>query len=307
MSADSLPDLFSSKKPAGHLRISSYALFITAVALMSGCGTSAEFYENRVQADDVICPPGMSAYHLPGVLPGRPNARKDMVCMSDERMRQTATASKSAGQQDKNPATVAAQLSGEPPAGAIKADVGFPAPGTRWRARFIDAKGVTTTNLHIVVDDETREGKLFHRTNWGIRSSYLYDKETANHAATLRRGKETESYTPHAGTFDWPLYVGKTWKAHYVYRNLVRQTTIDPVQHVFRVEAYEKLVLPAGAWDAFRITSENVNGTSLSTIWYAPDLKLILKRINETTARHSSGITKTIYEIIEFPAKAEAP
>lgn len=296
MYADSLLGILNAKEAAGY-RIN--ALSISAVVLLSSCGTSTQFYENRV-TEDVICPVGMSAYHLPGVLPRGPNLRRDMVCMPDERMRQMA------GQQAKNPeSTVAAQPSGDPPAGAITADVGFPAPGTRWRARFIDARGVTTTNLHIVVNDETRDGKPVHRENWGMRSAYLYDKDTANHAIRLRDGKESESYTPHAGTFDWPLYVGKSWKARYVYRNLVRETTIDPVQHEYRVETYEKVVVPAGTWDAFRIASKNVNGTSLSTIWYAPELKMIVKRINETTARHSSGITKTVYEITEYPAKAE--
>lgn len=307
MFADSLPDTFSSKEAARYVRIRRKALFITAVALMSSCGTSAEFYENRVQADNIICPRGMSPYHLPGVMAQRPHARQDMVCMSDERMRQTATASKSAGQQAKNSESkVAAQASGEPPVGAIKADLGFPAPGTRWMGRFISAKGVTTTTLYTVLDDGTHAGKPVHRRSGG-KSTNVYDKGTANHVATLRDDKETESYTPHAGTFDWPLYVGKSWKAHYIYRNLVRQTTIDPVQREYRVEAYEKVVVPGGTWDAFRITNMHVNGTSSSTIWYAPDLKLIVKRINETTARHSSGITKTIYEVIEYPAKAETP
>jgi hypothetical protein len=293
MYAESLLGNINSKESAGYLRI--IALLISAMVLMSSCGNSTQYYENRV-TEDVVCPLGMSAYHLPGVLPRGPNLRRDMVCMPDERMRQMG------GQQAKNPeSTVAAQPAG----GAIKADVGFPAPGTRWRARFIDATGVITTNLHIVVDDETRDGKPVHRENWGMRSAYLHDKETANHAARLRDGKESESYTPHAGTFDWPLYVGKSWKARYVYRNLLRQTTIDPVQYEYRVEAYEKVVVPAGTWDAFRIASKNVNGTSLSTIWYAPELKLIAKRINETTARHSSGITKTVYEITEYPAKVE--
>ena len=219
--------------------------------------------------------------------------------MPDERMRQMG------GQQATKPeSTVAAQPSGEPPAGAIKADVGFPPTGTRWRARFINAQAVTTTNLFTVVDDEIRDGKPVHRRNYGT-SAALYDKATANHVATVRNAKETVSYTPHDGNFDWPLYVGKSWKARYAYRNLVNQTTIDPVQYEYRVETYEKVVVPAGTWDAFRITSKNDNGTSLSTIWYAPELQLIVKRINETTARHSSGITKTVYEITEYPAKAE--
>jgi len=196
-----------------------------------------------------------------------------MVCMPDERMRQMA------GQQTKNPeSTVAAQPSSEPPAGAIKADVGFPTPGTRWRGRLIDAKGVATTTLYTVLDDGTHAGKPVYRRSRGT-STEVFDKGTVNLLAILKDAQETESYTPHDGRFDWPLYVGKLWKAHYVYRNLVRETTIDPVQREYRVETYEKVVVPAGTWDAFRITSKHVNGTSLSTIWYAPELKLIVKRI----------------------------
>ena len=297
MYGNSLLGILNSKEAAGYLRI--IALLITVVVLMSSCATSTQYYENRV-ADDVICPLGMSAYYLPGVIPQGPRSRRDMVCMPDERMRQMATA-----QQTKNPeSTVVTQPSGEPPAGAIKADLGFPTPGTRWRASFINAQGVTNTTLYTVLDDGMHAGKPVYRRRGG-RSTTVFDKGTANQVATLRDGKESESYLPHAGTLDWPLYVGKSWTSRYVYRDLVRETSIDPVQYEYRVETYEKVVVPAGTWDTFRIASRNVNGTSLSTIWYAPELKLIVKRINETTARHSSGITKTIYEIIEYPAKAE--
>lgn len=302
MYAESLLGNLNSKESAGCFRI--IALLISGVALMSSCGSSTQYYENRV-TEDVVCPLGMSAYHLPGVLPRGPNLRRDMVCMADDRMRQTATAPKIAAQQaTKLESKVAAQPSGEPLAGAIKADLGFPTPGTRWRASFINAQSVTNTTLYTVLDDGMYAGKPVYRRRGG-RSTTVFDKGTANQVATLRDGKESESYLPHAGTLDWPLFVGKSWTSRYVYRDLVRETSIDPVQYEYRVETYEKVVVPAGTWDAFRISSKHVNGTSLSTIWYAPELKLIVKRINETTARHSSGITKTVYEITEYPAKVE--
>jgi hypothetical protein len=197
---------------------------------------------------------------------------------------------------------MAAQPLGEPPAGAVKADIGFPAPGTRWIARFISAKGVTTTNVYTILEDGLRESKPVHRMSYG-NTITLYDRETANHVATTVRGKETIFYSPHVGTFSWPLYVGKTWTARYVYHDRVRDTIIDPVLVEYRVEALETVAVPAGSWNAFKIQSKSAAGNSLSTIWYAPELKLIVKRVNETTVGHSSGVTKTLYEITEYPAK----
>ena len=65
-------------------------VLITAMAVMSSCATSAQYYENRVgDYQDVVCPVGYSPYHLPGVLPSTPNARRDMVCKPDGATLQT--------------------------------------------------------------------------------------------------------------------------------------------------------------------------------------------------------------------------
>jgi tetratricopeptide (TPR) repeat protein len=70
----------------------SKRVLITAVALMSSCANSTQYYENRVGDQDVVCPIGYSAYNLPGVLPSTPNARRDMVCMPDGQMSLTPPA-----------------------------------------------------------------------------------------------------------------------------------------------------------------------------------------------------------------------
>lgn len=202
--------------------------------------------------------------------------------------------------------TVAAQPVGGPPTGAAKADVGFPVSGTRWVAKFVSETGVTTTSVYTILEDGIHDAKPVHRMGFGSTIS-IYDKATANLIATLRNSKETVTYSPHIGTFSWPLYVGKSWIARYTHHDRVRETITDPVQYHYQVEAFEKIVIAAGTWEAFRIQSKSASGTSLSTIWYAPELKLIVKRINETTVGHSSGPTKSTYEIIEYPAKEKAP
>ena len=94
MLADNSPNILNSKEAFRYLP-SMNALVVAAVALVSGCASSSQFYENRV-TEDVVCPPGTIPNHLPGVIGQRPRGRQDMVCMPDGGRRQTATASETA-------------------------------------------------------------------------------------------------------------------------------------------------------------------------------------------------------------------
>jgi hypothetical protein len=201
-------------------------------------------------------------------------------------------------------ATPAAEPPTEPPPGAIKAGVGFAAVGTKWVGRIVPQSGPTVTLTYTVIDDGVHEGKPVHRIVGGT-DTYLYDMATGNTIATLRQGKEVSSTMPHDGTFSWPLYVGKTWTATYTFNDRLQGMTVGPVNVEYRATTYEDVTVPAGSWKAFRIESES-GGSSFSTIWYSPDIKLIVKRINETTVGHPMGRTKLVYEIIDYIA-AEKP
>ena len=201
-----------------------------------------------------------------------------------------------------------AMMASEPPAeappGAVKADVGFPPPGTKWVARTMSQTGSSATITYTVLEDGTYEGKPVHRVSGGI-DTLVIDKATGNMVATLRMGKEATATLPHAGTFSWPLYVGKSWTASYTYRDNVRGMSMGPIKVDYRVAAYEDVTIPAGTWKAFRIESES-GGSSFSTSWYAPDIKLTVKMVSETTIGHSLGATKSVYEIIQYSAKDKA-
>jgi hypothetical protein len=197
-------------------------------------------------------------------------------------------------------ATPAAELPTEPPSSTIKADVGFPAVGTKWVGRIVSQSGPTVTLTYTVIEDGTYESKSVHRVVAGI-DTYVYDVATSNMIATLRRGKEVTSTAPHDGTFSWPLYVAKTWTATYTFNNRLQGMTVGPIHVEYRVTAYEDVTVPAGSWKAFKIESETGNNV-FSTIWYAPDVKLTVKRINETTIGHPMGRTKSVYEMIDYTA-----
>lgn len=161
--------------------------------------------------------------------------------------------------------------------------------------------GSSATITYTVLEDGTYEGKPVHRVSGGI-DTLVVDKGTSNLIATLRMGKEASAYSPHDGTFSWPLYVGKSWTASYTYRDNVRGMSMGPIKVDYRVAAYEDVTITAGTWKVFRIESE-AGGSSFSTIWYAPEIKLIVKRVNETTIGHPFGPTKSVYEIIEYSAR----
>lgn len=201
-------------------------------------------------------------------------------------------------------AMAAAKPPTEPPAGAVIAYAGFPAAGTKWVGRIVSQKGAdsTATYTFSVLEEGIYQGKPVYRVSAGI-DTLVYDKATGNTVADFRMGKEATAYSPHDGTLSWPLYVNKSWTASFAYHDHVNGMTVEPVKIEYRVAAYEDIVVSAGAWKAFRIESETPARNSFSTIWYAPDIKLIVKRVNETIIGHPLGQTKAVYEIIEYPAK----
>ena len=81
--------------------------------------------------------------------------------------------------------------------------------------------------------------------------------------------------------------------------------TVGPLNVESRAAAYEDVTVPAGTWKAFKVESEAAS-SAFFTIWYAPEIKLIVRRISETTIGNPLGRTKSVYEMIDYTA-AEKP
>ena len=205
-------------------------------------------------------------------------------------------------------AMTASKPPAEPPAGAVIAHAGFPAAGTKWVGRIVSQIGAdsTATYTFSVLEEGIYQGKPVYRVSAGI-DTLVFDKATGNTVADFRMGKEATAYSPHDGTLSWPLYVDKSWTASYAYHDHVNGMTVEPVKIKHRVAAYEDVVVSAGAWKAFRIESETPDRNSFSTIWYAPDIKLIVKRVNETIIGHPWGKRRPCMKLLSTPLKIKHP
>jgi hypothetical protein len=115
------------------------------------------------------------------------------------------------------------------------------------------------------------------------------------------------------GTFDEPrqfypaeLFVGKRWKTEF------RQERSNGLRYTFRytlrVVGREKITVPAGTFDAYRIEAEGFNmqlGASLKRkIWVVPGISADIA--NETLVRLSNGTINQYdrQELVKFPATA---
>ena len=193
-----------------------------------------------------------------------------------------------------------ATVSTEAPTEGVKAEAGFPSQGTKWVYQTVDHTGAATKVLYTALDEATYEGKPVYRMSDGT-NVLIIDKATRNWVATVREAKERVSATPSDQSFSFPMWVGKSWAAKYSFHDRDRGLNFAEVTYSWKVEAYEEVKVPAGSFKAFRL--EGSNPFSSSTVWYAPELRLIVKRVDERGPSHYLGTGKFTTELIEYPAK----
>lgn len=101
--------------------------------------------------------------------------------------------------------------------------------------------------------------------------------------AAARQGKlRDREYKPDNGYLRFPLFVGKEWSHDYT--NIRKTDTVDRSKRA-KVEAYEKVTVPAGVFWAFLIEASNQRldreYPAYETYWYAPEVKWVVKYKSE--------------------------
>lgn len=208
------------------------------------------------------------------------------------------------------------QVSSPPPAGAALAQAAYPAVGTRWRVRVTgsDAPGGPEDRDIAATQVDFNGSRGYGLV--GPNRTVVLDPAAFDTMGTIEGGKVASVFTPAAGPFLWPLWVGKSWDATYAFTDFV-YGRVWPVARAFgRVAALENVTVPAGTFRAYRIgyrggigteTSANFRGSSTPGIetrevhWYAPDARLVVKSVVERSGSHFRGAGRTTTELLTVP------
>jgi len=87
-------------------------------------------------------------------------------------------------------------------------------------------------------------------------------------------GKPFMSFEPAVG-WEYPLYVGKSWTTRHKVTMHASNKVFD-LEWSCKVEDFEKVTVPAGTLDAFRVHCTTNDGTD-ELDWYSPEVQTIVK------------------------------
>jgi hypothetical protein len=101
-------------------------------------------------------------------------------------------------------------------------------------------------------------------------------------------------------SYEWPLWVGKTWTSSHTMTVPATQQKI-PLELVWEVEAYEYLQVKAGRFPSYRIVVRNDKMGEIETRWTSPSAGLpLVKRVQERTASHPQGAGRLEGELTAY-------
>lgn len=112
------------------------------------------------------------------------------------------------------------------------------------------------------------------------------------------KGQPTVTFDPPVGP-QYPLRVGRSWSAKHRMTALSTGNVTD-FEVSCNVEAYEKVTVRAGTFDAFKIGCTNSLG-SQDTYWLSPNVQPFIKRAEVRGASHPSGPGTQDSELIQRP------
>src|SRR5262249_28995248 len=222
---------------------------------------------------------GSSAYHLSGVLSPNPHARRDMVCMPDDAMRQTATAPKPAPRETKASQEKTSQTTVTTTPiirSSMKADKPEWKVGNQWRYTWKRSVGPSGTLTREVVREDTFEGVPSYVIRVGKNENF-YTKDVLGLLATMSGGKVTLKRDAPYQHFSWPLEVGKEWKNSYTLERLEEKSS-ETYSNRMVVSKVETLQVPAGTYETFKIEVYSAySGKLMNEYWYSPQVKWFVK------------------------------
>ncbi|HPM11311.1 MAG TPA: SHOCT domain-containing protein [Paludibacter sp.] len=134
--------------------------------------------------------------------------------------------------------------------------------------------------LRVVKKESHNNVAVYRITN--DRGRIFLLNEDLNLVATLKSDGNIENeYIPENRTYEWPLTVGKTWKAAGTMKTPTGSLNLSTN---FEVKDYGKVKTTGGEYNAFYIVGTSDSGARIVEIWYSPDVKQKVKSVSYTQA-----------------------
>ncbi len=186
-----------------------------------------------------------------------------------------------------------------PPLSAV-VDAPLLRPGSSWTYRVSDSalKEPYSLTLTFEREDVYKNGPVLV---FAAGPETLYYDRDLNFVAVISGGKVLREGAPSVRSLDFPFYVGKAWRAIFTFQDYQRTLSWVPVEVFWRVEEYESVKVPAGEFRAFHLVSQpSTNWGLAEEIWYAPEVKQVVKKRNNRTAAHYLGKGRETWELVQF-------
>jgi hypothetical protein len=190
-----------------------------------------------------------------------------------------------------------------PPLSAI-VDAPYIRPGSSWTYKVEDSawNAPQMITLTFMKDDVYKNAGVLAFASGS--ETVLYDRDL-NFVAVASDGRILREASPSLRSFDFPFHVGKEWRSVFTFQDNQKGLSWTPVEVFWRVKEYDEISVPAGRFRAFLLESEpSTNwGIKKEQVWYAPQVKQLVKRIRERTQAHYEGKGKDTWELVQYTLK----
>ena len=146
------------------------------------------------------------------------------------------------------------------------------------------------------------ESDLYIIQNPNDKYAYGYDKNSLNLKVYIdSEGNKVIPKSESGLSYDFPLYVGKKWSK--ILQVALTDTKQEGYLYTFQVMSFEKIIVRAGAFKAFKIECErnmiSSGNTAISHVWYSPEVKNIVK-FKFATSSGNRRIRARDYELATY-------
>lgn len=153
----------------------------------------------------------------------------------------------------------------------------------QWRVgdRFVYRRG-GKIRLEFLVVEKTEQGYVLQEAGSNMEFALGLDLERLAEGVP-GKPEEERRFAPADHVLTWPLWVGKRWSSEY--HLISPDSTPIPILANYECDARERITVPAGSFDCFRIWRRSrplVDGNYLdkvSLLWYAPKVGYFLRRL----------------------------